>query len=71
MLVDRLVSNELVERRQPAQVADQRQIHVVLTQRGTEMLEQLAEAHREQLCRLEPNLVALCASLRGQSGEGL
>jgi DNA-binding MarR family transcriptional regulator len=66
MLADRLVANQLVERRMPAQPEDQRQVHLALTERGEGVIEGLAEAHREELCRLEPNLARLCADLRGQ-----
>lgn len=67
MLVDRLAANQLVERRQPEKSKDQRQVHLVLTKQGEEIIAQLAEAHREELCRLQPNLERLCADLRGQN----
>lgn len=66
MLVDRLAASGLVERRQPAQANDQRQVHLALTARGASVLERLAEAHHKELCRLEPGLAALCAHLRGE-----
>ena len=67
MLADRLAAAGLVERRQPAEPRDQRQVHLGLTARGRGTLEELAGAHREELCRLEPDLRRLCARLRGEA----
>src|SRR5688572_26743677 len=48
-LVSRLVAQGLVTREQDS--ADRRQVYVALTESGTEMLERLTAAHREELRR--------------------
>ncbi len=60
-LVDRLVTEGLVKR-EPA-TADRRQVYVVLTRRGSEMLEQLTATHREELRRMGPQLKQLLEQL--------
>jgi DNA-binding MarR family transcriptional regulator len=60
-LVDRLVAEGLVKR-EPA-TEDRRQVYVALTRRGSEMLEQLSEAHREELRRIGPQLNQLLDQL--------
>jgi len=60
-LVDRLVSQHLVGRKQAA--ADRRQVHVSLSARGELVLEQLSAAHRQQLRRAGPGIVTLLKQL--------
>jgi DNA-binding MarR family transcriptional regulator len=61
-LVDRLVSQGLVAR-EPAP-ADGRKVYLRLTAKGDRLLERLAEVHREELCRIAPQLEALLHSIR-------
>jgi DNA-binding MarR family transcriptional regulator len=68
-LSDRLAMLGLVHR-EPAH-ADRRQVYVQLTPRGTEILEQLAAAHRDELYRLRPQLHALLERLAGEAQEGM
>jgi len=56
-LVDRAESAGLVQRRRDR--ADGRVVHVILTERGRELLETLTAAHLEELDRLAPVLRAL------------
>lgn len=56
-LVDRLEAQKLVERQ--TDPADRRQVHVLLTERGAELLAQMAERHRDKLRLLDPQLRAL------------
>lgn len=51
-LIDRLESQELVSR-QPSST-DHRQVYVVLTRRGVQLLQRLAAAHKEELRRIGP-----------------
>jgi DNA-binding MarR family transcriptional regulator len=60
-LVDRLVAEGLVKR-EPA-TADRRQVYVTLTRRGSDVLEQLSAAHREELRRIGPQLHQLLEQL--------
>lgn len=60
-LVDRLAAQGLLAR-EPA-TDDRRQVYVLLTSRGDELLEQLAAAHKEELQRLGPQLSALLERL--------
>lgn len=60
-LVDRLVTEELVTRE--ASDGDRRQVHVLLTGLGEEVLEKLSAAHREQLRRIGPELSQLLQRL--------
>ena len=56
-LVDRLVAQNLL-RRKPA-TEDRRQVHLLLTPRGTRILENLAAVHKEELRRFGPQIKAL------------
>jgi DNA-binding MarR family transcriptional regulator len=62
-LVDRLVSNGLVIRKQ--QAGDRRQVHLALAEKGGRTLEKLAAAHKEQLRRVGPRIETLLKRLRG------
>lgn len=53
-LIDRAVDAGLVERRRDE--ADHRIVHLVLTPRGEERIEELSQLHREELRRLAPLL---------------
>ncbi len=53
-LVNRLEEQELVERKQG--VEDKRQVLIVLTKKGTNLLESLVNMHREELRQLGPEL---------------
>lgn len=53
-LVDRLVTDNLAERRHTGN--DRRQVHVTLTQHGTDLLLKLSAVHREELQRSGPEL---------------
>jgi DNA-binding MarR family transcriptional regulator len=63
-LVDRLVSQGLVERR-PSQ-EDRRQVHVHLTPHSTAVLEALSHGHREELRVLAPQLVKALRQIVGE-----
>jgi DNA-binding MarR family transcriptional regulator len=56
-MVDRLVAHGLLTR-EPA-AGDRRQVHIMLTERGETVLEQLAATHKEELRRLGPQVLAL------------
>ena len=56
-LVDRLVRQGLVAR-EPSE-DDRRQVHVSPTRRGRDLLEKLAEVHREELRRVGPQISEL------------
>jgi DNA-binding MarR family transcriptional regulator len=60
-LVDRLVALKLVRRE--ASQEDRRRVLVRLTPAGLRLLARLSAAHREELQRLGPQLVALLARL--------
>jgi DNA-binding MarR family transcriptional regulator len=60
-LVNRLEAQGLVVRQRSG--SDRREVHVALTQRGAELLEQLTAAHREELQRLAPQLSAILENL--------
>lgn len=66
-LVDRLVAQELVERRHDEQ--DRRHVFVALTGRGAELLEQLATSHRGELRRIGPQLLDQLGELMAETGE--
>jgi DNA-binding MarR family transcriptional regulator len=51
-LIDRLASQELVVRQPSA--SDHRQVYVVVTPHGAQLLQKLATAHREELRRIGP-----------------
>jgi len=61
-LIDRMVAQGLMVR-QPGG-ADRRQVFVSLTQRGEELLEPLAAAHRDQLQRIGGDLRQILERLR-------
>jgi DNA-binding MarR family transcriptional regulator len=63
-LVDRLVQHEFASRQ--ASVEDKRQVYVILTAPGEAILEQLAWVHREELRSLEPSLMTILGTLRGE-----
>jgi DNA-binding MarR family transcriptional regulator len=60
-LVDRLVSQDLIARKQGTK--DRRQVNLALTARGEAVLEQLSAVHREQLRRAGPKIAALLKQL--------
>ncbi|WP_395746188.1 MarR family winged helix-turn-helix transcriptional regulator [Prosthecobacter sp.] len=60
-LIDRLVLEDLVERRASAE--DRRQVNIRLTPRGDGVLEKLASMHREQLRLIGPELSSLLQRL--------
>jgi DNA-binding MarR family transcriptional regulator len=60
-LVDRLEAQNLVARRDAE--ADRRQVYVTLTPRGSNLLEQLAVAHRTELQRIGPQISQLLIQL--------
>ena len=62
-LVNRLVDQGLMARK--AGVEDKREVNVVLTARGKDVLEGLSEVHRDELKRLGPHLSALLQRLAG------
>ena len=69
-LVNRLIKLGMVQRQVHAQ--DKRQIHVLLTPHGQEVLETLSAVHREELRRLGPHLNTLLKRLsRPPEGESL
>jgi DNA-binding MarR family transcriptional regulator len=61
-LVNRLAAQNLVTRRMSE--TDRREVHVTLTPRGSNVLERLSAAHREELRRIGPDLSQLLANLR-------
>ena len=64
-LVDRLGLHKLVIREPSAQ--DRRQVYVCLTARGMEVLDKLANSHKEELRRLGPRLNSIVNELNRQS----
>lgn len=60
-LIDRLESQELVTR-QPSLV-DHRQVYVLLTRRGSQLLQKLAATHREELRRIGPEFRSILEKL--------
>ena len=64
-LVDRLGAQKLIIR--VAGNEDRRQVYVTLTARGSELLDQLANAHKEELRRLGPQLHSIVFALNRQS----
>jgi DNA-binding MarR family transcriptional regulator len=61
-LIDRLVTAELVERRHSP--TDGRSVLVAMTEKGTNLLEQLATNHLKELLRQEPLLAESLKRLR-------
>jgi DNA-binding MarR family transcriptional regulator len=55
------VEQDLIAREQG--VEDRRQVYIKLTERGAEILEQLAEAHRREIRRIGPSLGPLLERL--------
>jgi DNA-binding MarR family transcriptional regulator len=68
-LVDRLTTEKYIRRLTDPQ--DRRQVHLMLTARGEEVLEKLSATHREELRRMGPQINQLLASLRGQDTAAL
>jgi DNA-binding MarR family transcriptional regulator len=64
-LVDRLEAQKLIVRE--ASTEDRRQVYVRLTAHGIDVLEQLANAHRDELRRLGPSLNSLVFALNRNS----
>jgi len=62
-LVDRLVKQDLVKRKQDRN--DRRTIHLALTTRGQKVLEKLSAAHREQIRKFMPRLSGALGRLGG------
>lgn len=60
-LIDRLESQELVARQPSA--SDHRQVYVVITKRGAQLLQKLTAAHREELRRIGPQFRAILERL--------
>lgn len=60
-LINRLSAQKLVTR--SVGTADRRQVYVVVTRRGTAVLEKLSEAHRAELRRLGPEIKHLLEQL--------
>lgn len=60
-LVDRLVAEGLLSRRTDS--ADRRRIRLEVTAGGRRLLAKLSSAHRDELRRLRPHLVAMLESL--------
>lgn len=60
-LLDRLASLKLIAR-EPS-VTDRRQVNVLLTARGEQILDRLSSPHEEQLRRIGPKLTALLDQL--------
>ena len=60
-LVDRLSSQKLIIRE--ASTEDRRQVYVTLTTHGTEVLEKLTNAHKDELRRLGTRLSAVFSEL--------
>lgn len=60
-LVDRLVAQELVLREPDTN--DRRQVYIMLTERGSDLLAQLTSAHRAELQRIGPQLNLLLERL--------
>lgn len=67
-LVDRLEEQGLVIREHGTK--DRRQVFVSLTDGGARLLKELAEAHQDELTRLEPELARLLALVRSQTRAG-
>jgi DNA-binding MarR family transcriptional regulator len=68
-LVNRLASRGLVIR-EPSAI-DRRQVYVSLTPQGTEILERLTRAHREELRRIKPQFDLLLEYLAGEDEPAL
>ena len=64
-LVDRLGAQDLISRTVSAE--DRRQVYVTLTLRGLEILDKLANAHKDELRRLGPRLNSIIFALNRRS----
>jgi DNA-binding MarR family transcriptional regulator len=64
-LVDRLAAQKLISR--VASTEDRRQVYVTLTAHGVEVLDKLANAHKDELQRLGPRLNSLVFALNRHS----
>ncbi len=53
-LVDRLAAHDFVRRESSSE--DRRQVHVMLSPKGLEVLESLSKTHKEELRRIGPHL---------------
>jgi DNA-binding MarR family transcriptional regulator len=60
-LVNRLVRQNLIARKQSGE--DRREVYVVLTKRGAEILEQLVGTHQREIRRIGPRLEIVLESL--------
>ncbi len=60
-LVDRLAAHDLLAR--SVSVEDRRQVYVVLTKHGNEVLQALTAAHKQELQRVAPQFRALLGAL--------
>jgi DNA-binding MarR family transcriptional regulator len=67
-LIDRLIANGLVERRQNP--ADRREVLIDLTNRAERMLAKLTLAHRNEVTKLAPLLRQLLAPFEKRQGKG-
>jgi DNA-binding MarR family transcriptional regulator len=67
-LVDRLVRMGLVVRR--TSESDRRQVHVLLTTHGADILEELTAAHRRELQRIGPELRDLLERITADAARG-
>jgi DNA-binding MarR family transcriptional regulator len=65
-LVDRLSAQKLVERQNDLE--DRRKVFVKLSRTGSKILEKLSAAHRQELRRLGPHLLALLENLSLDGG---
>lgn len=61
-LVNRLAAQSLVIRQQSS--ADRREVHVTLTRRGEDLLEQLTAVHQQELQHIAPQLTEILESLK-------
>ncbi len=66
-LADRLMAHGLL-RREPSR-SDRRQVYVVLSARGSALLERLSAMHREELRRMLPELRQLTEELSGEANS--
>jgi len=64
-LVDRLAAQNLISR--AASTEDRRQVYVTLTVHGLEVLDKLANAHKDELRRLSPRLSSIVFALNRPS----
>lgn len=60
-LVNRLVRAEFVERQ--SSPTDRRNVHLILTRKGTALLERLTAAHREELRRISPHIGSMLTQI--------